>query len=156
MICFEVHLNNERLCTAGVGDSGSLSTILMWTTSPERAGETNEPARADLHVGGRLGVKTVSWVEAFRGIGVGDSLIVSIVEREVADPPRRIEVVKTSTGHSKKIGPPQVGPQCSFCGKYRAEVRALVAGPTVYICDACVVLVLDMMRDQGVDPSRFE
>jgi len=27
---------------------------------------------------------------------------------------------------------------CSFCGKSRAEVRKLIAGPGVYICDACV------------------
>ena len=30
--------------------------------------------------------------------------------------------------------------RCSFCGKSRDEVRKLIAGPTVYICDECVNL----------------
>ena len=29
---------------------------------------------------------------------------------------------------------------CSFCGKFQHEVRKLIAGPTVYICDECIGL----------------
>ena len=41
---------------------------------------------------------------------------------------------------------------CSFCGKSEHEVRKLIAGPTVFICDECVVLCLDIIRaaDKGV------
>jgi hypothetical protein len=37
---------------------------------------------------------------------------------------------------------------CSFCGKNQHEVRKLVAGPAVYICDACVDLCTDIVDDQ--------
>src|SRR5580765_7281799 len=35
--------------------------------------------------------------------------------------------------------------RCSFCGKGRDEVRKLIAGPTVYICDECVGLCNDII-----------
>jgi ATP-dependent Clp protease ATP-binding subunit ClpX len=36
---------------------------------------------------------------------------------------------------------------CSFCGKSQHEVRKLIAGPTVFICDECVDLCLDIIRE---------
>ena len=33
---------------------------------------------------------------------------------------------------------------CSFCGKSQHEVRKLIAGPTVFICDECVELCMDL------------
>lgn len=35
--------------------------------------------------------------------------------------------------------------RCSFCGKTQTEVLQLIAGPTVYICDECVVLCCDIL-----------
>ena len=35
---------------------------------------------------------------------------------------------------------------CSFCGKNQNEVRKLIAGPTVYICDECVDLCTDIIK----------
>ena len=37
---------------------------------------------------------------------------------------------------------------CSFCGKSQHEVRKLIAGPTVFICDACVDLCMDIIREE--------
>ena len=37
--------------------------------------------------------------------------------------------------------------RCSFCGKSRDEVRKLIAGPTVYICDECVNLCNDIIAE---------
>jgi ribosomal protein L37AE/L43A len=36
---------------------------------------------------------------------------------------------------------------CSFCGKLEDEVKKLVAGPDVYICDACVSVCNQLMAD---------
>ena len=36
---------------------------------------------------------------------------------------------------------------CSFCGKSAMEVAKLVAGPKVYICDACAATAIQIMRD---------
>ncbi|NOQ83589.1 MAG: ATP-dependent Clp protease ATP-binding subunit ClpX [Myxococcales bacterium] len=39
--------------------------------------------------------------------------------------------------------------QCSFCGKSQKEVKKLIAGPTVYICDECIGLCNDIIAEEG-------
>lgn len=55
MLCFEVLLNRKRVCLAGVGESGVLSTIVSWVggspQSPRKGGSTRA-GEAHLHVGG--------------------------------------------------------------------------------------------------------
>lgn len=48
----------------------------------------------------------------------------------------------TSSGDSKNTL------YCSFCGKSQHEVRKLIAGPTVFICDECVELCMDIIREE--------
>ena len=50
---------------------------------------------------------------------------------------------KTSGGESKNTL------YCSFCGKSQHEVRKLIAGPTVFICDECVELCMDIIREEN-------
>ena len=40
---------------------------------------------------------------------------------------------------------------CSFCGKSQHEVKKLIAGPTVFICDECVELCMDIIREENKD-----
>ena len=42
---------------------------------------------------------------------------------------------------------------CSFCGKSEHEVRKLIAGPTVFICDECVELCVDIIRTADKSPA---
>jgi ATP-dependent Clp protease ATP-binding subunit ClpX len=49
---------------------------------------------------------------------------------------------KTAGGDSKNTL------YCSFCGKSQHEVRKLIAGPTVFICDECVELCMDIIREE--------
>src|SRR5437868_8567604 len=46
---------------------------------------------------------------------------------------------------------------CSFCGKSQHEVKKLIAGPSVFICDGCIELCNDIIRDEvpseGADPK---
>ena len=37
---------------------------------------------------------------------------------------------------------------CSFCGKSQHEVKKLIAGPTVFVCDECVELCMDIIKDE--------
>ena len=55
----------------------------------------------------------------------------------------------TSAGNSdKKIS-------CSFCGKSQEEVKKLIAGPNVYICNECVVLCKDILvEDDKIDTKK--
>jgi ATP-dependent Clp protease ATP-binding subunit ClpX len=50
---------------------------------------------------------------------------------------------KSTTGESKNTL------YCSFCGKSQHEVRKLIAGPTVFICDECVELCMDIIREEN-------
>ena len=36
---------------------------------------------------------------------------------------------------------------CSFCGKNQKEVKKLIAGPTVFVCDECVELCMDIIKE---------
>ena len=65
-------------------------------------------------------------------IGVAAILGAALVERELA------------RAHAPWV------PGCSFCGRARAEVRYLVAGPRVAICDACVKLSSDILEQAQV------
>jgi ATP-dependent Clp protease ATP-binding subunit ClpX len=54
----------------------------------------------------------------------------------------RYEMANNSGGDSKNTL------YCSFCGKSQHEVRKLIAGPTVFICDECVELCMDIIREE--------
>jgi ATP-dependent Clp protease ATP-binding subunit ClpX len=43
---------------------------------------------------------------------------------------------------------------CSFCGKSQHEVRKLIAGPSVYVCDECVELCNDIIREEMQEQSQ--
>jgi hypothetical protein len=45
---------------------------------------------------------------------------------------------------------------CSFCGKSQHEVEALIAGPTVHICNECVGLCDNILEDQAIDKTLRE
>jgi len=52
-------------------------------------------------------------------------------------------MTKSSSGESKNTL------YCSFCGKSQHEVKKLIAGPTVFICDECVELCMDIIREES-------
>ena len=45
---------------------------------------------------------------------------------------------------------------CSFCGKSQKEVRKLIAGPTVYICDECIELCNDIITEESVRQRQLQ
>src|SRR5687767_2219369 len=131
MKCFEVTINGEKVCTAGVGDDGVLTSIVSFVMSNNASDETGESQNdnsenLDLRVGGltnrEFGVtEHVEWFH--QGLAVGDEIVIRIIEASVCDEPKNKEVTYLA---------------CSFCGKKQAEVVKLIAGPAVYICDECV------------------
>lgn len=50
-----------------------------------------------------------------------------------------------------KAGKQEGGLRCSFCGKGQDDVRKLIAGPTVYICDECIELCNDIIAEEWED-----
>ena len=65
----------------------------------------------------------------------------------------KIEAAGRQSGEQEPTGPRAL--YCSFCGKSQHEVRKLIAGPTVYICDGCVELCVDYIREEGTFDRIF-
>lgn len=53
-----------------------------------------------------------------------------------------------------KIDEPECS--CSFCGKHQSEVQKLIAGPNVYICDECIELCNEIVREEGGEHGQAE
>src|SRR5262249_5716014 len=56
---------------------------------------------------------------------------------------RDLEMIEVGSGDSNNP------PYCSFCGKSQHGVRKLIAGPSVFICDECVELCMDIIREEN-------
>jgi ATP-dependent Clp protease ATP-binding subunit ClpX len=52
----------------------------------------------------------------------------------------------------KKTGEPECS--CSFCGKSQNDVQKLIAGPNVFICDECIELCNEIVRDEGAEQEK--
>lgn len=59
------------------------------------------------------------------------------------------KISNTNGGSSSGGGDSKNTLYCSFCGKSQHEVRKLIAGPTVFICDECVELCMDIIREEN-------
>jgi hypothetical protein len=72
---------------------------------------------------------------------------------EAATPP------PAASGALSSAGAADLGSQktlyCSFCGKSQHDVRKLIAGPLVYICDGCVQLCTDIVKDEDIFQKIF-
>jgi hypothetical protein len=81
MRAFEIRLNGEKLCLAGIGDDGVLSAIVNWVTG-------RQAAYLFLHVGGLVSPvdEHVTWIRQ-KKLNVGDSVQIKIVEASSVDVP---------------------------------------------------------------------
>jgi hypothetical protein len=88
MIAFEIYVNDDKICRAGVGDDGVLSAIVSWAAKAMATGARNE--NLFLNMGGLINPehKHVSWINQ-RGLAVGDKIQVNIVEADSVDEAER-------------------------------------------------------------------
>ena len=61
---------------------------------------------------------------------------------------------KMTTGGAAAPPPPPSDVNCSFCGKAQEEVRKLVVGPNVYICNECITVCHDILAEEGGHAGR--
>jgi hypothetical protein len=62
----------------------------------------------------------------------------------------------TMSKHKQKHSTKSLELKCSFCGKYESDVGDIIAGPSVYICDECVYLCRDIIRDERHDLEEIK
>src|SRR6266511_4978866 len=83
---------------------------------------------------------------------VGVALAFAVCPRGVAGPTRPVACARPGDGvpMTKSSGSDSKNTlYCSFCGKSQHEVRKLIAGPTVFICEECVELCMDIIREEN-------
>ena len=86
MIAFEVYINGQKRCTAGVGDIGVLSSLLSWRgRQPDRSGYIPDAEYLALDIGGLNATSDqhVRWIQ--QDIKVGDEIRIRIVETDKPD-----------------------------------------------------------------------
>lgn len=88
MIAFEIHLNHQKLCRAGIGDSGVLSAIVTWAAAAMSTGTKDETLF--LNIGGLITPegKHVSWANQ-KPLAAGDKILLNIVETDSVDEHQR-------------------------------------------------------------------
>jgi hypothetical protein len=91
MTAFEVYLNGEKLCTAGLGEAGVISAILSWRgTQAYKDGTAPEAASTEFSVRGLTSPagEHVRWAEP--KVQAGDEIRIRVVDAELADTPRKL------------------------------------------------------------------
>ena len=84
---------------------------------------------------------------------------VRTVQRAESGRPLALESLKAiaaafdTTVEALSASPAATNERCSFCGKTEAEVAKLIAGPTVRICNECIGLSVQILREEGIDPE---
>ncbi|PYN58177.1 MAG: hypothetical protein DMD92_13060 [Candidatus Rokuibacteriota bacterium] len=62
----------------------------------------------------------------------------------------------TKHGPASSPGTPRSELRCSFCDKHRNDVRKLIAGPGVYICDKCIALCDDIVAEESEEREEAQ
>lgn len=128
MIGFEVIINGEKICAAGIGEFGVLTSVMTWVGSRKDSNEGIDIRNPDLKVGGLTDSgndadEFVDWVK--RSLNIGDQVNIRIVDIVEADEP-----IERSSSKRE--------PCCSFCGKTASQVVKLIGAQQVNICNLCV------------------
>jgi ClpX C4-type zinc finger len=90
-----------------------------------------------------VGDTAVRFPTAIVGFCAEGILRLCVVRRTRGSPLRKARMSKVTGSDSKNTL------FCSFCGKSQHEVRKLIAGPTVFICDECVELCKDIIQEEN-------
>jgi len=85
------------------------------------------------------------------GTNRSDELVITLMTAsEVKENQDDMKAEHTDEGVESRERKPARNPSCSFCGANKSEVRTLVAGPDVHICDSCVKMCVEV-----IDESRM-
>jgi hypothetical protein len=88
MLAFEIYLNDQKLCRAGIGNSGVLSAIVTWAAATMATGTRNESLF--LNMGGLINPEgeRASWINQ-KPLAIGDKIQINIVEADSVDEHQR-------------------------------------------------------------------
>ena len=137
MLCVEILHNGKRLCVMGHEKAESMQVSLFYV---KRANALMLTTHADVSPTADLS-EALSWLRDLPAIREGDTIELRLAADLVPDPGH----VTHSFG--KRVTGEQQELFCSFCGRSQHKVKRLIAGPRVFICNECVDLCNDVIRD---------
>jgi hypothetical protein len=138
MLGFEVELNGEKICTAGTGEFGVLTSGITWVNNRQQSSvENGRVEKISLNIGGLTipendAGEFVNW--ARKELNIGDKVVVRIVDATEADEPAEPELGDRE-------------PYCSFCGKRASDVAKIIKAQQVGICNGCVEICNRVIAD---------
>lgn len=138
MLCFEVFVNGKQKWAAGVQGGGDLLAVL----STERVGADTAAQGATLEAVGVRDRDRSVWTAG--PVNVGDSITITLVDRDTCDPPEHVERLPQPVSITDSAVAEAVQSRCSFCHRTAGADRTLVAGPPVQICNDCISLCLHL------------
>ncbi len=104
MIAFEIRLNGEKVCLAGIGEHGVMSQHLSWSQRAPKADSNEKPERAKphFHIGGLVNQEHIDWIR-HQDVEIGDEVTIRIVEVESADEPTHRERAESDEERAQKV-----------------------------------------------------
>src|SRR4051794_26869145 len=97
MIAFVVSVNNQRVCTFGVGDNGVLGAHVIWS------GRAGQPDHLNLDLGGLDTIKDehIDWPDPPE-IKAGDTITIQVVKTDTVDPPTQVRTPEQIVADSEE------------------------------------------------------
>lgn len=99
MRAFEIHLNNRKLCTAGIDEAGVVTSCITWVTSPD----PKEPEDMELRVGGLISRSHTHVDWAHRILKEGDELRVVVCSKQKVSKPKKIRTESEKDRKKRKL-----------------------------------------------------
>jgi hypothetical protein len=141
MVCIEILHNGKRLCVMGHEKSDSMQISLLYVKDGDVLGlSTWAYVRQTPEL-----QETLSWLKERPVIRVGDTIEMKVT-RDLAP-----DAGHLSSSFGRRVAEGQQELFCSFCGKSQHDVKKMVAGPRVFICNECVQLCTDVIGKE--DPQ---
>ena len=112
MICFQLSINGNHICTAGVGTVGVLTAILTWAKRADEArpadSDASEWSEEELyfHVAGSRGHSTeglefLNWIEHHK-VAANDVITIKVLDQDTCDPPVTVRVDTAESAAERK------------------------------------------------------
>ena len=101
MLVYEVHLNGKKLCTAGVGEPGVLTTIVTWVLH-DGSGRPEGQEELGIQVGGLISrtQENLDWLD--RPLQRGDEITIRIAEADRVDKPKTLRGPETAAQRRRR------------------------------------------------------
>ncbi len=140
MLCLKVIREGQQSRIVGAENARYIQVAV--NAAPGKSDEVHMIAYSEIKETPEFTVG-MQWLADSPELVLGESVTIEVVESDNPDPGR--ELNKQGLRKSGK----KVELYCSWCGKNKEDVQRMISGPNVYICNECVDLCNDILREEN-------